>query len=271
MYLTGPEQHALRGVFTLLAQDRGEHDIRERLGWALLDLLRADQFASFVWNAESGKFDGRAALNMDPANLDRYAQWHQHHDPITFVLQSRRRATRVTDVMPQRALMRTEFFTDFLSRDGLHWGMNLHAFEGGRALGDLRIWRRKGRGDFGDHDKALLDLIEPAFAGALQRAQRAAAAASASATLALVSATPSTDTPAMAPADAILLSPREQQVAQAVREGLTDKEIARRMAVGVPTVRTYLRRIFDKLGIERRSALAAWSAPAAGTPGVPGR
>ena len=82
-------------------------------------------------------------------------------DPITFVLQSHRRATRVTDVMPQRELMRTEFFTDFLSRDGLHWGMNLHAFEGSRALGDLRIWRRKGRGDFGDHEKALLDLQAP--------------------------------------------------------------------------------------------------------------
>jgi len=27
----------------------------------------------------------------------------------------------------------------------------------------------------------------------------------------------------------------------------------------VPTVRTYLRRIFDKLGIERRSALAGWA------------
>ena len=52
---------------------------------------------------------------------------------------------------------------------------------------------------------------------------------------------------------------RERQVAQAVCEGLTDNEIARRMGVGLPTVRTYLRRIFDKLGIERRSALAAWS------------
>jgi len=93
MYLTGSEQQALRGVFTLLAQDRGESDIRERLGWALLDLLHADQFASFVWNAESGRFDGRVALNMDPANLDRYGEWHQHHDPITFVLQSHRRAT----------------------------------------------------------------------------------------------------------------------------------------------------------------------------------
>ena len=244
MYLTAPEQQALRGVFTLLAEDRGERDIRERLGWALLDLLHADQFASFVWNAASASFDGRVALNMDPANLDRYGQWHQHHDPITFVLQSRRRATRVTEVMPQRALMRTAFFTDFLARDGLHWGMNLHAFEGDRALGDLRIWRRKGRGDFGDHEKGLLDLIEPAFVGALQRAQRTAAAV-----------------PMPVPAEAAwsALSAREQQVARAVCEGLTDKEIARRMAVSVPTVRTYLRRIFDKLGIERRSALAGWA------------
>jgi len=253
MYLTAPEQHALRGVFTLLAQDHREHELRERLGRALLDLLRADQFASFVWDAASRSFGGRVAINMEAANLDRYAQWHQHHDPITFVLQSRRRATRVTEVMPQRALMRTPFFNDFLSRDGLHWGMNLHAFDGDRQLGDLRIWRRRERGDFGDHEKALLDLIEPAFAGALQRAQRAAAAA--------VALPPPQEAPDAA---WCLLSEREQQVARCVREGLTDKEIARRMAVGVPTVRTYLRRIFDKLGIERRAALAGWSAPPAG-------
>lgn len=239
MYLSASEQHALRGIFALLAEDPGEGEIRERIGWALLDLLHADQFASFVWDAASGSFGRRVALNMDPANLDRYAEWHQHHDPITFVLQSRRRATRVTDVMPQRELMRTPFFNDFLARDGLHWGMNLHAFHGERALGDLRIWRSRGRGDFGEHEKSLLDLIEPAFAGALQRAQRADAE----------------------PAAWPQLSPREQEVARAVREGLTDKDIARRMAVGVPTVRTYLKRIFAKLGIERRSALAGWTAP----------
>lgn len=244
MYLKASEQRVLRGIFALLAEDQGEHDIRERVGWALLDLLQADQFASFVWDADSGTFGKRVALNMEPSNLDRYAQWHQHHDPITFVLQSRRRATRVTEVMPQRALMRTAFFNDFLSRDGLHWGMNLHAFDGERALGDLRIWRRRGRGDFGAHETGLLDLVEPAFVGALQRAQR--------------KASPGAGREAVWAS----LSAREQQVARAVCEGLTDKEIARRAGVGVPTVRTYLRRIFGKLGIERRSALAAW---------VPGR
>ena len=245
MYLSASEQQALRGVFTLLARDDegGEREIRERLGHALLGLLRADQFASFVWDAERGGFGSRVAINMAPANLDTYARWHQHHDPITFVLQSRRRATRVTEVMPQRELMRTPFFNDFLARDGLHWGLNLHAFDGERALGDLRIWRRKERGDFGARETLLLDLIEPAFAGALLRARQRAQA-------------PSVAAQDIAASPWASLSAREQQVARAVREGLTDKDIARRMAVGVPTVRTYLRRIFDKLGIERRSALA---------------
>ena len=244
MYLSASEQQALRGVFTLLARDEcGEREIRERLGHALLGLLRADQFASFVWDAERGGFGSRGAINMAPANLDTYAQWHQHHDPITFVLQSRRRATRVTEVMPQRELMRTPFFNDFLARDGLHWGLNLHTFDGERALGDLRIWRRKERGDFGARETLMLDLIEPAFAGALLRARQRAQAPRAAAQD--IAASPWAS-----------LSAREQQVARAVREGLTDKDIARRMAVGVPTVRTYLRRIFDKLGIERRSTLA---------------
>ncbi|MBB3176977.1 LuxR C-terminal-related transcriptional regulator [Variovorax sp. Sphag1AA] len=243
MYLSGSEQHTLRSIFSLLAEDQSEREIRERTGWALLDLLRADQFASFVWDAASDTFGGRVALNMDPANLDRYTRWHQYHDPITFVLQARRHATRVTEVMPQRNLMRTAFFTDFLSRDGLHWGMNLHAFHGDRALGDLRIWRRRDRGDFSEHDKALLDLIEPAFVGALHRAQRSAPVKTVSLAGEAAPAWPR-------------LSEREREVAAAVCQGLTDKDIARRMGVGVPTIRTYLRRIFDKLGIDRRAALA---------------
>jgi DNA-binding CsgD family transcriptional regulator len=252
MYLMGSEQQALRGIFALLSEDQSEHEVRERTGWALLDLLRADQFASFVWDAGSGTFGGPVALNMDPANLDHYNSWHQYHDPITFVLQARRHATRVTDVMPQRELMRTAFFNDFLARDGLHWGMNLHAFHGDRALGDLRIWRSRVRRDFSEHDKALLGLIEPAFAGALQRAARVAATRSAP-----ISTTSGIEAASSWPR----LSARERQVATAVCEGLTDKDIARRMDVGVPTVRTYLRRIFDKLGIERRAALAGLRAP----------
>lgn len=37
-------------------------------------------------------------------------------------MQQRREATLVLQVMPQHELVRTEFFNDFLDRDGLYWG-----------------------------------------------------------------------------------------------------------------------------------------------------
>ena len=40
-------------------------------------------------------------------------------------------------------------------------------------------------------------------------------------------------------------------------EGLPDKVIAHRLGVEPSTVRTYLKRIFDKLGVHRRSEVAA--------------
>jgi hypothetical protein len=53
---------------------------------------------------------------------------------------------RVTDVMPQREPMRTEFFSDFLARDSLHWSVNLHAWSGECNTGDGRVWHDPRRG-----------------------------------------------------------------------------------------------------------------------------
>lgn len=235
MILSATECHALGRIFGLLADDLGEREIRERIGSLLLDLLRADHFASYVWNAQAARFDGGLWINMEAANLARYDAWFQYRDPITFQLQSRRHATAVSEVMPHAQLERTEFFNDFLARDGLHWGINLHAFDGVRALGDLRIWRGRHRREFEARDKALLDLIEPAFIAALRRRRGAK----------------------VAPAGPDLhLSERERQVARSVCQGLTDKQIARTLGIGAASVRTYLQRIFDKTGVQRRAGLA---------------
>ncbi|MEW6706516.1 MAG: helix-turn-helix transcriptional regulator [Pseudomonadota bacterium] len=238
MFLSGREQASLRRCFALLAEDAQERQLRERLGAELLQLLRADHFASYVWDAGCRRFLHRTMLNMSADNLDRYEAWFMFRDPITFELQARRHATAVSEVLPHRELVRTEFFNDFLARDGLHWGLNLHAFDGGQALGDLRIWRSRRRREFEPRDKQLLDLLEPAFVAALRRARRQC-------------------TVAGAPAGPVAaLSRRERDVARCVCRGLTDKEIARELAIGLPSVRTYLQRIFDKLGVHRRAGLA---------------
>ena len=240
MYLAAAESRVLARIFGLLSEDLGEHDVREAIGDHLLELLQADYYASYVWHGVSKKFEKAVFLNMDPKNLANYDLYYQYHDPITFKLQACREPTLVTQVMPQRDLMRTEFFNDFLARDGLHWGVNAYAYAGDRNIGDVRIWRGRGGENFDAHTLELLRLIEPAFTGALLRAQGAPAPSE-----------------VHAPTPTLKLSVREYEIARMVADDLSDKEIAYRIGVEISTVRTHLKRIFDKLGVRRRSGVAS--------------
>lgn len=237
MYVSAAESRVLSRIFGLLAEDLGEHDVREAVGHHLLELLQADYYASYVWQEKSGRFDNAAFLNMDPTNLAAYEAYFQYHDPITFKLQACREATLVTQVMPQRELMRTEFFNDFLARDGLHWGVNAYSYAGDRNIGDVRIWRGRRRENFDAHTLELLRLIEPAFTGALVRAAGVPA-------------------DAVVPSAELKLSAREFEIARMIADDLSDKEIAWRLGVEISTVRTHLKRIFAKLGVRRRGSVA---------------
>jgi DNA-binding CsgD family transcriptional regulator len=53
------------------------------------------------------------------------------------------------------------------------------------------------------------------------------------------------------------LTPTELQVAELVREGLTNRQIAERLLMGAETVKTHVSHIFSKLDIAKRSQLAA--------------
>jgi DNA-binding NarL/FixJ family response regulator len=65
-----------------------------------------------------------------------------------------------------------------------------------------------------------------------------------------------------------LLSRREEEVMRSVADGLGNREIAERMGLSEHTVKNYLFRIFDKLGISNRVELVLYavSSPKASTP-----
>jgi DNA-binding CsgD family transcriptional regulator len=239
MFLSASESRMLGRIFGLLAEDLAEHDVREALGRNLLELLQADYYASYVWQDDARRFDHAAYLNMDPKNLANYEAYYQYHDPITFKLQARREPTLVTQVMPQRDLLRTEFFNDFLGRDGLHWGVNAYSYVGDRNIGDLRIWRGRHRENFDGHTLELLRVVQPAFTGALLRARGEASVADAGTTRSLT------------------LSVRELEIARLIAGDLSDKEIGRQLGIEISTIRTYVKRIFVKLGVRHRSGVAS--------------
>jgi DNA-binding NarL/FixJ family response regulator len=55
------------------------------------------------------------------------------------------------------------------------------------------------------------------------------------------------------------LSPRQSEILSLIAEGLSDKEIARKLGVSYPTVRTHIDRMFRDHGLHNRTkAVAVW-------------
>jgi len=52
------------------------------------------------------------------------------------------------------------------------------------------------------------------------------------------------------------LSPREKQVWRLVAQGKTNREIAQALQISTGTVKTYLRRLYAKLGVSSRAEAA---------------
>lgn len=235
----------LSELFAILAERQDQGEIRKLLGETLLRILRADHYASYLWSDAAGHFTHRIAIHMSDANLSQYEEHYQYHDPITHRLRACTEPTLVTDILPQQDLMRTEFFNDFLRRDGLFWGVNLHVRVAGVGTGDLRIWRSRNRENFGAEDLAVLRFVAPAFRAALKRCLANAEAPE-----------PEDRCSQVIPLETALTA-RELQVARLVVSGLSDKEVAQQLAISFATVRSHIKAMFRKLGVDSRMKLAA--------------
>jgi DNA-binding NarL/FixJ family response regulator len=66
------------------------------------------------------------------------------------------------------------------------------------------------------------------------------------------------------------LSPREREVLALLARGYLYKEIAESLQISVPTVNTYIRRIYEKLHVRSRSQAVAKYTHVAGTPDLGG-
>lgn len=248
MNLTSSESEIVFRIMGELSAGHSSHDLRVSLCPLLRDLLKADYLASYVWCQDDGKFGGRVALNMSDDNLSSYEAYYQFRDPITPALQRRRRTTSVNDVISRRALERSEFFNDFLARDGLYYGINYYAYAGGMNIGDLRIWRGRGKEDFSRREIEIVDAIGPAFTNAMHRALAREGGGGSGA---------SPGGPVERIARETKLTAREKEIALSATFGRTDMEIAQALGISVTTVRTHLKHIFAKLGVSNRTRLAA--------------
>lgn len=242
MNLTDHETNLVFSIMRDLSGDFDHVEVRQRVGHRLLELLKADHFASYVWDEKAQKFISCVQHNMSDDNLARYEAYYQFHDPITPTLQRRRKATPVSAVMRHDRLVRTEFFNDFLKKDGLCFGLNYFAYDRGTNIGDVRIWRGEKSEDFSERDAKIIDSIGPSFVNALIRAQKIGAQSQA---LRFVQIR-----------EKLHFTAREAEIADMLVIGSTDEEICEKLVICKPTLRTHITAIFRKSGLNRRTQLA---------------
>lgn len=241
-------------VIECLCSSLDSREIRELAGNELLKLLRADCFASFTWCSDERRFGDPVFINMDPKNLERYSSYYQFHNPISARAQRFRRAVRVTEIVPQQELIRTEFFNDFLLPDGLYHGLNLYVHEGDVNIGDMRIWRNPRRENFDDSDLQVLEIIKPHFCNAMRNTLRIGKADHSKLSSGVERIEPGLSIERLRSARGLTV--RESQIALEIAQGRTDQEIAASIGVAFSTVRTHIRRVYEKLGVHNRTSLA---------------
>jgi len=223
-------------------------EIRQQVGRKLLDLLDAQYFASYIWNGSEKIFGRRVLINMSEDNIAAYEHYYQFRDPITPILQKRRQSTCVSEIISRARLERSEFYNDFLVKDGLHYGVNYFAYVGAVSVGDLRIWRGRHKEDFTRRDLAILDAIGSAFTNAMRMAAIRERADDPEVGLMVALGRLN---------ERMGLTDREREICTGLLRGLSDKEIADTHHISTTTVRTHIKHIFQKLGISKRSHLQA--------------
>lgn len=259
MNLTEKQWRQVLSVIGHLNGGLEERQLRERAGHDLLDLLSADYFASFVWEKASGAFASPVFINMSADNLNRYLDYYQFHNPISHKLRTFRRAVSINEVIDQRDLMRTEFYNDFLAKDGLHYGLNLYIHDDNQCnISDFRIWRRKGKRNFGADDLGVLDLVAPHFRNGMSNALT-------------VQRQWRLDTTLRRMASRYALTQRERQVAEALLKGENNKRTCAQLYISMPTLCAHVQHIYRKCGVRSRAEFcgkAIWDegpkAPAGG-------
>ena len=175
-------------------------------------------------------------------------QYHEQHE--------HQRARRISDSLSRAQFHRTGLYNEYYRRIGIDHVVALPLITGRRRVVSFVL--NRSRRDFSARDCEMLELLRPGLLALYRRAEwtdrtldeldqwRARLQSG------LAPARPAAALPPLPP-----LTARELQVLDWVRQGKSNRQIGAILGVSPRTVQKHLQHVFDKLGVDNRTAAAA--------------
>jgi DNA-binding CsgD family transcriptional regulator len=199
---------------------------------------------------------GKRRVVSDPPHalrrieLDAFDRHFRDHPLVRFhTTHHEGGAHRISDALSPAAFRATPLYADYYARVGLDHALALPLYVDERLLVSF-VFNRKGR-DFGDRERDLLDLLRVPLASLYRQSYALAQARAA------LAASGDPSPPAQEGPDALAaLTEREREVLGWVAAGKSNSQIAEIVGASPRTVAKHLQRIYEKLGVESRTAAA---------------
>jgi len=216
----------LLGAMNEAALDKGAY---ARLGVEGLPRLVASEFTTLsICHLASGKREvfglpAGALTAEDRAAFDRH--FHEHPLVRFHAYQGGRTPQRISDSLPPEQFRRSALYNDYYRRIRIDHAIALPIYVREGLLVSFVLNRT--RRDFTDRERALLDVLRPHLARSYRKVHAGSA-----------------------------LTAREAEVLRWVAAGKSDAQIGAILRISARTVQKHLQRVYEKLGVESRTAAA---------------
>jgi len=178
--------------------------------------------------------------NVDPSFHQRYVKGLYQLDPLhpRHFTGPRERVVTLSDALPPGRRASSEYFHAFVAPQGIRDIIEIFFRREERIVAGISLLRYGLSAPLESDDLKLVRTVHPLIEDYL------------SAVLPMIP-----DRSADAEAQRYALTERERVTLSLVQEGLSNKEIARRLGITVPTVKTHIRSILTKTGTTCRATL----------------
>lgn len=177
--------------------------------------------------------------NADPSFHQRYVNGLYQLDPLhpRYFTEPRQRVTTLSDALPTSRRASSEYFHTFVAPQGIRDIVEIFFRRENRIVAGISLLKYGSSAPVASDDLKLVCTVHPLIEDYLS---------------AVLSTLPHGG---VGEAQRFALTDRERVTLSLVQDGLSNKEIARRLGITVSTVKTHVRSILTKTGTTRRATL----------------